>query len=233
MSAPNLVGFREISWTEATFPRSTAAIAVTAGDIIVAAGIVENAVEPLTISTGAGSTCTTSAWSVQRTLAESGHCYVKLATATVTGDGNLVVQFTLGESYIFGGFATVWNATDGLGTVSPTNAFGNQSACSVSFDPTSTGTDSAIVMVVGDWETDAVSAVLTNMGAFTEIERAQESTAYSAYAGYHANCGTAGAANIGVNSSTMKWSLVAIEVKGTAGGGATNIPVTMTDALNA
>ena len=221
MAAPNRVGSRETVWTTTDTPKVTTDLAVTTGDIVVAVYIHANPT-PGTVTTGASSTATTAVWVQQVMISQANNCEVELWTTTVTGNGNLQVSFAA-ESGIFGGFVTVWNASDGLGTVTPNTTYGT-GACAVSFDPTATATDSAIVMGVGDWSASAVAAVLTNMGAFTEVERSAVGADYSVYAGYHVNCGRNSAANIGVNSTALTWALVAIEVRGQAGGGVSTKP---------
>lgn len=221
MAPPTFVSVTETAWNTSTTPKDTASIAVQNGDLIVAIGIVETNYAT-TISTQSGST---SAWATTA-INQPDYTFAIVGRATATATGNIVVRFTAPTRH--GGAVWVFRNSDGFGTV--VSNYGNNVSCSVSIDPASSASDSAIVMGVGDWDAEAVATVLTNAGTFTETERSQISGFYSIYAGYHANAGTSSAVNIGVNSSALKWSLVAVEVKGQAGGGG-GVPKHMSNYL--
>src|SRR3954463_7496643 len=116
MVAPTFVSVTSTALNNFTSPKTTASIAVQAGDVLVASGECEIASFSTTptavaIATASGST---SAWTLQQdqTYPDLNHAYLRTWTATATASGNITVSFTMTGGGIgsleFGGWVHVF-----------------------------------------------------------------------------------------------------------------------------
>lgn len=218
MAAPSFIQEAETAWNSGTTPKTTASFNVLAGDVLVAVAIVENNDRSLSAVTGGSLT-----WTERQRVAVTDYCQVAVSTATVDSDKSMTVSFaaSAGSAY-FGGNVFTFRGSDGVGASSKTNASG-----APSLGLTTTQVDSAIVVANGDWSTvdGTVRAWETvSAGVATEQTYFRDAAHYGVYAAYHADAGTAAAKTVGLTLPTgQKYSIVAVEVKG-SGGSAVGIP---------
>lgn len=127
---------------------------------------------------------------------------------------------TSGASGNWGFMDTAWSGTPGFGTsvkAGPTNG----GAPSVSI--TTSGNNSAVYCFIGDYSGSGIStrAWLTVNGTTPTAGNGFElvataSITYTTYAAYWPNCGNAGSITVGMSAPTQIWSIIAVEVLGTA-----------------
>jgi hypothetical protein len=99
---------------------------------------------------------------------------------------------------------------------------------------TTTQDNSAIVVANGDWNaTDGASRTWRTAGSSaTENTYFRDSTRYTAYGAYHADAGTAGGKTVGLSApGGQKYSIIAVEVKGTAAAAATSFVIPTTTMM--
>lgn len=216
MAAPTLSASHIAAlWSDSTSPRSTASINRAVGDVLVAVAIMEDT------GNGAGSVTVADAtgivWTRQQEVTTANRTYATVWTAVASSAANTVITFSEGTSTNFDWGARVyhWTGSAGIGTSNKGDAA--NSAASVTL--TGVLANSAIVMAIGDW--DAANTNVTyrtaDAGTFTEVEQVDDGNLYTIYTGYHADAGASGDTVVGFTDTDPTWSLVAVEVKGTAG----------------
>jgi hypothetical protein len=204
MAAPTLVGVYRTAWNSAT--PSNISVPVQTGDLLVRAYCAEG--NYAATHTNGGLT-----WTQQRVDATSGYCAVELSTTTATSTTTL----TLGvSSTLMCGIAVwVFRGSDGLG-----NSNIGKGGQTISL--TTTQADSAIAMLMGDWNATSGSRTYSTAtaGTFTEADYyIGNGQHYAMYCGTYAGAGTAAAKTVGTSAPTSSaLSIIAMEVKGTASG---------------
>lgn len=235
MAAPSLaIPTVQTAWNTNTTPKDTASFNVVAGDILVIVFASEALISAATTPAKQAGTSTISALTLAQDVNPGGsQCRATAWTASVTGTGTLTVRFarSAGTGW-FGGYVRVWRGSAGVGTSNK----GNGSASSTS-SVTLTGVlaNSAIDWLQADWNAGATTGKTyrtTDAGTFTET-LATQFTNYTVYFGYHADAGAAASKAVGMTAPNQIWSLVAVEVKGSAGTTVTLTPATETDAAQA
>lgn len=232
MAAPTFVAEYEVSsWGSSTTPK-TVSTTVAAGDLLVVAGATEDTGNTLNDPTGGSLTYTlrqsvtvasySGAWGW--TAAPGGS-----QTYTLSDDKNADIGGWWGFT------ALRFSGTDGYGTSTKTNV--SSGAPSLSITPTQD--NSAIVVIVTDWNaTDGASRTWRTVNGITPtsgngLERVyfRDSAHFAVYVAYYSDVGTAGVAKtVGLSApSGQKYAIIAIEVKGS---GSTNATVTP-GAINA
>lgn len=217
MAAPSFIQEAETTYNSAA-SKTTASFSVLAGDVLSAYCIVEgNPAGATAAPTISGGSLT---WTPQQDVNVDDYTRVIAWTATV--DTNKSMTVTIDDpgstSNFFGGNVLTWRGSDGVGASSKTNVLSGAPSLGLT-----TGQDnSAIVVVIGDWTaSDGTSRTWrsVNGSAATESTYFRDSSHYTAYGGYHPDAGTAGAKTVGLSApGSLKYSIVAVEIKGAAGG---------------
>ena len=208
-TAPTYVGEHEVSsWTTtAGTSKSTSSFSVQAGDVLVAYGLTADANVTESISGGSLT------WTAQKTNVTSGHAAGYLWTATVPSNATITVTFTRDTgSSEWGGDVLQFRNSSGVGASAMALSSG-----APSLGLTTTEAHSAVVVASGDWNAVSGSSRTwrTTAGALTETTYAFSSGGYTAYGGYHADVGSAGAKTVGLSAPTGQLATIgAIEVKG-------------------
>ena len=203
------------SWGSSTTPK-TVDVTVAAGDILVVLASTSSPSKTVGTPSGGGLTYTlnTSVESV------SSRCNVYLWSAPCASSQT----FTLSGSRTAGsgafGFAAFrFGANGGTGAATATNsATGNPS-----LGITTTQNNSAIVVVTADWNgLDGATRAYPTVNGSAPVERTYQLSlgSYTTYGVYYADAGAAGSKTVGMSAPTgQQWSIAALEVIGTAGGG--------------
>ncbi len=221
MAAPSYVTGQETTWTKSTgASKSPSAFNVTAGDIVVGVeGAESNSTSelaPMTISGGTGVTWTSQ--QVSGSGAANTAAYARGYTGACASTNSITpsVNRTNSTNVAYGGRFLVFSGSDGVGASAITRASG-----APSLNITTTQANSAIVIIVVDWNATApgTPTYRTNAGAYTELTKTQVSGAATFYVGYHADAGAVGTYAVGMTAPTgQAYDIIAIEIKGTAGG---------------
>lgn len=222
MTAPTFVAEYETSWTTTTSPK-TASVTTAVGDVLVCFVISEDSSS--TLGTPTGGTGLT--WTAQQTYTNANNCDITVYTATAT----TAQTFTLsvansGTTHRFGFNCLRFSGSSGIGASNKAQSTGTPS-----LSLTTTNPDSTIVVASGDWAAidGATRPAITTAGAYTEQTYATVSGQYTVYGGRYANVGTAGAKTVGWSGpSGQTYSMVAVEVKGSAAAGDTTAPTVPT-----
>lgn len=218
MAAPTFIGSASTAvWNSSTTPRSTGTVAALSGDRVAAVATCGygDLTERQSIS-GTGVTLTLSADSFADQNSET-----DLYTGTVAASGDVSAAIANTAAFPFGGAQLVFRASDGFGApVEQVNG-------GLTLNITTVQDDSAIVVVIGDWNAiDPVSRVWTTVNSIAPTsgngyERycALVSGQYAYYVAYYPNAGAAGAKTVGIASGVAgtKPTIIAIEVKGSSG----------------
>ncbi len=224
MAAPTFVAeyeTNETNWTNSNAGvAKTVDVTVSAGDVLTVVGVIEDASFTLATPTGGGLTYT-----LAQSISITDYCAVYVWTATSAGAQTFTLSVTLtgSGSHLWGLNVLQHSGSDGVGASSKTNTTG-----APSLGLTTTQADSAIVVGVGDW--NAVDGTTrtwrtVNGAAATEQTYFRDSSHYTVYVGRHPDAGAAGSKTTGLSAPTgQKYSIVAVEILGTAGGGATPPP---------
>lgn len=116
-------------------------------------------------------------------------------------------------SYLSGIAALVFRNSDGIGesVVSASKGAGTVPI-------TTTQADSAVCVIVLDWGANVAGTWDTTAGTPTEVFSFRDAAEYTAQIAYYPNVGAIGAKTVGVTGGTDRVA-IAVEVKGTAGGG--------------
>lgn len=217
MAAPPFVQEAETAWNTATTPKTTASINVTSGNVLAVVGASEK--DTVTISTPTN-TGTGQTFSLLQSVVVSAFCWAGGWSATCSATEAETFSFARGAtSGWFGGNVLEFSGSNGVGASSKNNGSGAPGTVSL----TTTQANSAIVVIVADFNAGVGARTwLTNAGAFTE-QTSQVVANYTVYAGFHADAGAVGSYTVGLSAPNQKFSIVAFEVKGTAGGGSPTV----------
>jgi hypothetical protein len=224
VAAPTFVSENETVWNSSADPRTTGSISVQAGDILVAISGAEGSDGSTTCVISGGSLT----WTVRQEVDVNDYTHVQVATATAASTTSITVSADWegfpGGSEWRGLNVLVFRASDGIGASASTNVASGAPSLSI----TTTQENSAIVVANGDWNaTDGTSRTWrTGAGTATEVTYFRDSSHYAVYGAYHADAGTAAAKTVGLSApSGQKYSIVAVEVKGTASAAATSFVI--------
>ena len=222
MAAPTFVAEYATAFNTTTKPKTAmSAVAINSGDVLVGVAAHENEAGYPTAFTENGS----AAWASQQSYVTTDYCETIAQTYTATTGENLTV--TLDRAYAlgyFGGNVVRFSGSDGVGASN--KAQGGSGSPSVSL--TTTQNNSAIVVICTDW--NAVSGTQTFTNNFSGTPAAMtdfpgDATHYGVAIAYFPDAGTAGSKTVGMSAPTgQKWTIIAVEVKGTAGAAATSLP---------
>jgi chitodextrinase/lysophospholipase L1-like esterase len=210
---PTFIQEAETVWDTNT-TKTTAAFNVQTGDILVAYAVAEDSNGTTSLAISGGSLT----WTNRQTVNVSQFTYVGLWTATVDTNKSMSVTFSSSNvpgGGLFGGDVLTFRGSDGVGASVKSNSSGTASV-----NLTTTQTNSAIVVANSDWNAATGSRIwMNNAGTISEQSYNFISGRYAVYGGYHADSGAVGTYNVGLSAPTgQKYSIVALEIKGSAGG---------------
>ncbi len=231
MAAPTYVNQYATAFNTATSPKTAMnAVAINSGDVIVGLVIAESGFvsgppdvygTPSFTENGAGS------WTQRQISPTVNNDWVSARASTYVASTNENLTATLtsaGATTYFGGNLVLFSGSDGVGASNiATGVSGNPSV-----SLTTTQDNSAIVVMCGDWNATSGTQTFTNNFSGTPTALTDfpgDAAHYGVAVAYFPDAGAAGSKTIGMSAPTgQKWTIIAIEVKGTAGGATTSIP---------
>lgn len=219
MAAPTFLGEVEtVSWDTAKDSEVSASFSVATNDVIVALGATEDANTTLTAMSGGGLT-----WTLQQSIVVASFGTAYIWTAVATGAASMTATVTANNATGRWGYSILrFGGSDGVGVSNKANTSGAPTLAL-----TTTQANSAIVVINSDWNAmDGTTRTWRTAGVTPTLANGMErvyfrnSVAYSAYAAYYSDAGTAAAKTVGLSAPTgQKYSIAAIEIKGSAGAG--------------
>ncbi len=234
MPAPTFVADYQSVFSSATTPK-TATPTTAAGDRLVVFGATEDAFAS-TLATPTGNSLTYTLAQSITTNTFAGN-YQWTATDAAGGTGwTLSVARNAGSGY-FGIGALRFSGSNGFGASSSTTGTGT-----ASLGLTTTQANSAIVVVIGDWNAAdgtsrtwlTVNGTAPTAGNGYERLYFRDSSRYTVYAAYYPDAGAAGAKTVGLSAPTgEQFSITAVEVLGTAAAAAAPRPPVVAPSLAA
>ncbi len=234
MAAPTFKAESEIaSWGVATSPRNVSR-AVLTGDRIVVFGLTGNDLTTLGTPNDGVNT-----YSQPQVVQVTDFCWVAVWTATAASDATLTISITRGGTGgdDWGMDVLTWGGSSGFGASNKANTSG-----APSLSLTTQAANSAVMCAIGDWNAGATTGKtwLTINGNTPTAANGQELVAvltsgiYTVYVAYWTDAGAAGAKTLGMSAPTgQKYSIVGLEVKGSAGLSAALGTATETDTVPA
>jgi hypothetical protein len=207
--------------------RTTASFSVLAGDVLVCVAASEN--QTFTEATPVGGSLTWSAVKATTTTNASG-TGLNSWTATVDVDKSMTVAITCGGTAgtRFWGFDVyVFRGSAGVGASAVTAQVAGTTNATQAL--TTTQANSAVLIISADWNAvdgttrtwATVNSITPTAGNGLERSYFRDVAAYAVYTGYWNDVGAIGAKTFGVSAPTgQRNSIIAIEVKGSAGGAA-------------
>jgi hypothetical protein len=209
MAAPTFVAEYEGVWSATTNSR-TASVTVAVGDVLVIGIIAEG--DTGSFSTPSGGSGFT--WTDQGTYAtfNNTEAHLWVTTATVAQTFTLTVAHT-GTATIWGFNCLRFSGSSGVGAATKAQSTG---AAAVSI--TTTQANSLLVSFAGDWNAvDGTTRAWTS-GATEVSYYSNPGVSYTIYGAYYADSGAIGAKSVGLTAPTgQKFTIIAVELKGTAG----------------
>lgn len=183
------------------------AIAINSGDVLVAVAANESA-QSVSITENGASTATLQRSSTAADYAAAfGWAYVAPVAETIT------VSFSASSGY-FGGNVVRFSGSNGVGASNVAN--GASGSPSVSL--TTTQANSAIVVIVSDWNAGSGTQTFTNNFSGTPTALTDypgDGARYGVAIAYFPDAGAIGSKTVGMSAPTgQKWTIIAIEVKG-------------------
>jgi hypothetical protein len=216
---PTLVADYQSTWDAGTGQKDVSTT-VGNGDILVVAAAVEDTSFTLA-TTGAGGLT----YTLRQQVTTASNCGVYGWTAPSTSAQTFTQTITKSGGTADYGYDTFrFSGSDGVGASAKTNASG-----APSLSITTTQDNSAIVVIVADWNAvsgssrtwrtvNGITPVATPGNGY-ERNYFLDGSAYTTYLAYYPDAGTAGAKTVGLSApSGQKYAIIAIEIKGTAGG---------------
>ncbi len=232
MAAPTNIFNGQTTYNSGGNTSKTINVTVQTGDVLIVAAQAEgySSGAPVSISVSGGSLT----WTSLQEIALNDYGYIRAYSTTATSNATFDITFTAtnaldgGYQIFWGGSVKIFRGSDGVGASSKTNV----SSGAPTLNITTTQANSAICVFNNDWNAiDGSSRTWrTGAGSLTETTYFRDAARYVVYSGYHADAGTTGTKAVGLSApSGQKYSIVAVEVKGSAGA----TTVTATTTLNA
>lgn len=216
MAAPTFVQEAETVFNTATSPKTSAAITDTTGDVLVSCGVAEDGSVTAITPTLTGETFTSKA----NIGTSGGSCRLHALTAVIASSGvaeTVSLARTGTTTLWWGANELLFTASNGVGA---SNSAEGTTAAAPNLALTTTQDNSAIVVIQTSYNSvdPATWVWRTVNGASPTIQTAFVDSVHYAFAiGYYPDAGVAGAKSIGTTTS-MIYTIAAIEVKGIAGG---------------
>jgi hypothetical protein len=215
---PTLEAEYETAWSAVGAGAKTASVTVAAGDVLAIFGMTESNTYTLATPTGGGLTYT-----LEQSIVAADYCTCYVWTATSGSSQTFTLSITMsGGTGFWGWNALRWSGSDGIGASTKTNVSSGAPSLALT-----TGTDnSAIVAANGDWNAvDGASRTWRTINSITpatnlaggEATYARDGARATVYGAYWSNAGTAGSKTTGLSApGAQKYSIIAVEVKGTS-----------------
>lgn len=214
---PTFVGEHETVWNTGGGAAKSVTWSPSAGNILVAIAMSEDAGTTLAISGGP-------TWTLAQSHTVASNCTAYVWTASAAG-GSITPTFTPGGgngNQVFGANVLEFSGCDGVGASNKAQTTGGPS-----LGLTTTQDNSAIVVASADylavdgttrtWRT--VNSVTPTSGNGLEVTYFRNAANYTVYGAYYSDAGTAGAKTVGLSAPTgQQYSILAVEIKGAAGG---------------
>lgn len=221
MAAPTAVAEYEGTWSVAAAGAKTTSVTVANGDVIVVIGMTESNTYTLATPTGGGLT-----YSLQQSIVVVDYCTCYVWTAPSSSGQTYTISISMSGGTGYWGFNVLrFSGTDGVGASTKTNVASGAPSLAL----TSTQANSAIVVASGDWNaSDGASRTWRTINSVTpatnfaggEATYVRDSSRAAFYGAYWSDVGAIGSKTTGLSApSGQKYSIIAVEVKGTAGGG--------------
>lgn len=210
---PTLVSYTSGGFTGTTSPK-TASVTVLSGDQLVCVGTTENNATTLSTPTGG----TSIAWTLKKSLTGSNLAPVYIWTAPVTSGQTFSVSVGRASGTGETGMGVfVYRGSTGIGASN--SASGTTGTPTVSL--TTTGADSAIVIVNSDWETISVTGrTYLQINSASPTDETATSGNSSYYVAAYGDSGAAGAKTAGLSAPAgQHWQTAVVEILGTTSGG--------------
>ena len=207
---PTFVAEYPTAFDSTTSPKtSMSAVSINSGDVLVGLFAKES-----TSGTPGVTEDGTESWILQQSIFDGSLTEVDGVTYTATTSEPLTVTYTNSVAIYFGANTLRFSNSSGVGASAGTTGSGSPSV-----GITTTADNSAIVVIVGDW--NAVSGTQTftsDGGAGTPVNLTDypgDNAHYGVAIAYYPDAGTAGAKTVGMSAPTgQAYSIIAIEVKG-------------------
>lgn len=219
MAAPALVSSSVSTFSDSyTTDESAGSVSWEAGDIVLVWGSISNNNSGFTLSTPTVTGLTFSLATSVNVNNDNNDTQQYLWSATAAGSGSgAIACVTNGASgTLRAGIAVqVWRGSDGLGT--PVTIDGSTAK---TISVTTTQANSVVMWGMSDWN-QVGDATVTATPSGTVQHASAESGQADFFAGYTGDLGSIGtyACGIASHTGTVDMSGIAVEVKGTAGGG--------------
>lgn len=225
MAAPTNIFNGQTTYNSGGDISKTINVTVQTGDVLIVVGQAEgyDTATPVAITVSGGGLT----WTSLQTIAVNDYGYVRLYHATATSNSTFDITLTAtnassGYTLYWGGSVKIFRGSDGVGNSVKTNVSSGAPTVNI----TTTQANSSISVFNNDWNSvDGASRTWrTGAGSFTETTYFRDPARYAVYSGYHADAGAIGTQTVGLSApSGQKYSIVAVEVKGSAGGGAIDL----------
>jgi hypothetical protein len=208
--APTLVQHVQSSWTSEASPK-TLTVTVQIGDLIVVAAGAEGSGNSFGIS-GGGLT-----WTQRTSSYVSFRADMALWTAEATNSATFSIAVSDADNQAWGTSATVWRNHGGVGNYGKATGDGDADA-----NFTTLSDDSSVLVYVMDYNAIDGSGRTWhqyNGEPKTELLYGRSSSDYTWYGAYYPDADAAGNYELGLSDpQSQKWTMVVLEVKGTATG---------------
>lgn len=225
MPAPTFVQEAEVSWQTLDREKTTGSFNVQAGDVLVAFAGMENGSDQGFSLPDGGSLTWTERTQHPSTLSFS-MPVAAIWSAAVDSDKAMTVTLSRagsGSSLHWGGNVLTFRDSDGIGAASAGD--NGTSGGAPSLNITTTRDNSAIVMLVVDWNAvSGASRTYRQVNGQDPVEVTFDNTGadatYVMYGAYYADAGPAGLKTVGLTTpSNQRYVIVAVEVLGVEDGG--------------
>lgn len=216
---PTFVSFGSAVMNTATTPK-TVSVTVQTGDLLIVASVAAGA------NGGAVNTAPTGGSLTYAQLATLGTdlnkaraiAWSATATSSTTFNVSCVHPSTTSTGVFWGNLVWVWRNHSGVGTVGAPTVNSTSNLVTL----TTASANSALSILSSDWNAidgTTRTARTINGSTGTEDLYGRDSAQYAWYAQRYADCGAAGSVTGGYSAPTGQASaIIAVEIKGTAGG---------------
>ena len=221
MAAPTFVSYGASVFNVSTTPK-TVAISVTAGDRIVVMSLAESANAGATNTAPTGGSETYTQVASLGTDGNSARAIAWTATAASTQSYSVsCVRPCVNTSQLWGCMVWVLRDSDGFGAVGAPTVGSTSNSVAL----TTTQANSGLCVASSDWNAaDGTTRTRRTINSSTgsEDQYFRDSAHYTVYAQRYTDPGAPGSVTAGYSAPTGQASaIIAVEVKGTAGGAAT------------
>lgn len=221
---PTFVAEYEVAHSRVAAGAKTVSVTVAAGDVLAIYGLTEDG-GLYTLGTPSGGGLT---YSLQQSVTVSSYCAVYVWTATAGSSQTFTLSITMSGGTAYWGYDCLrFSGSDGVGNSSKTNVASGAPSLAL----TTAADNSAIVAGNGDWNAGdgssrmwrTINSITPTSGNGLETTYARDASYAAFYGAYWSDSGTAGSKTTGLSApSGQKYAVVAVEIKGTAGGATVN-----------